>query len=150
MGIGHKRSLTAIYKQLEKKGLDVKVLKEQINAIAVKTIICGLPLMSHQYKCSQPEDYAGNMCFHILGLDIMLNNKGEPILLEVNHTPSFTTDTPLDQKIKFNLIKDSLKLMNVNVQNKTEMINKCKDISKERLLTGKRQIYEGKEREEAI
>ena len=59
------------------------------------------------------------MCFHILGLDIMLNNKGEPILLEVNHTPSFTTDTPLDQTIKYNLIKDSLLLMNVNVKNKT-------------------------------
>ena len=40
--------------------------------------------------------------------------------------------------------------MNVNVHNKTEMINKCKEISKERLLTGKRQIFEGKEREIAI
>jgi len=37
--------------------------------------------MSHQYKFSQPEDYSGSMCFHILGLDIMLNNKAEPILL---------------------------------------------------------------------
>ena len=118
MGIGHKRSLTCVFKQLAAKGLDINLLKKQINDIAIKTIICGLPLMSHQYKCSQPEDYMGNMCFHILGLDIMLNNKGEPILLEVNHTPSFTTDTPLDHKIKFNLIKDSLKLMNVNVQNK--------------------------------
>jgi tubulin polyglutamylase TTLL6/13 len=51
-------------------------------------------------------------------LDIMLNNKAEPILLEVNHTPSFTTDTPLDHKIKFNLIKDSLKIMNINTQTK--------------------------------
>ena len=40
--------------------------------------------------------------------------------------------------------------MNVNVHNKTEMIDKCKEISKERLLTGKRQIFEGKEREIAI
>ena len=42
----------------------------------IKTIITGLPLMRHQYKCSQPEDYSGNMCFHILGMDVMLNNKG--------------------------------------------------------------------------
>lgn len=58
------------------------------------------------------------MCFHILGLDIMLNAKSEPVLLEVNHTPSFTTDTPLDQKIKFDLIRDTLKLMNVNANTK--------------------------------
>ncbi len=48
----------------------------------------------------------------------MLNSKGEPFVLEVNHTPSFTTDTPLDHKIKFSLIKDTLKLMNVNVKSK--------------------------------
>ena len=101
MGIGHKRSLSCIFKQLASKGVDVEELKAKINDVAIKTIICGLPLMSHQYKCSQPEDYSGSMSFHILGLDIMLNAKGEPLLLEVNHTPSFTTDTPLDQKIKF-------------------------------------------------
>lgn len=86
------------------------------------------------------------MCFHIMGLDIILNNKGEPILLEVNHTPSFTTDTPLDHQIKFNLIKDTLKLMNINAQTKNELFNKAKELNKERLMTGKRQIFEGKER----
>lgn len=106
--------------------------------------------MSHQYKCSQPEDYAGNMCFHILGLDVMLNAKGEPVVLEVNHTPSFTTDTPLDQTIKFNLIKDTLTLLNINTQTKNELFNRAKEINKERLISGKRQIYEGREREEAI
>ena len=100
MGVGHKRSLTCTYRQLAAKGLDIDKLKKQINDVTIKTLICGLPLMSHQYRCSQPEDYTGNMCFHILGLDIMLNSKAEPILLEVNHTPSFATDTPLDYKIK--------------------------------------------------
>lgn len=51
------------------------------------------------------------MAFHILGLDILINSHLEPILLEVNHTPSFATETPLDHRIKFNLIKDTLKLM---------------------------------------
>lgn len=54
------------------------------------------------------------MCFQILGFDIMLTEKAEPQLLEVNHTPSFVTDTPLDETIKMNLIKDSLILMNIN------------------------------------
>ncbi len=54
------------------------------------------------------------MAFHILGLDIMINDCFEPILLEVNHTPSFATETPLDQRIKTALIKDTLLLLRCN------------------------------------
>ena len=36
------------------------------------------------------------MCFEILGMDVMIYNKLKPWLLEVNHTPSFGTDTPFD------------------------------------------------------
>ena len=70
--------------------------------------------------------------------------------MEVNHTPSFATDTPLDHQIKFKLIKDTLKIMNINTQAKNELFNKAKELNKERLMTGKRQIFEGKERETAI
>lgn len=48
------------------------------------------------------------MCFEILGMDVILDSNFKPYLLEVNHTPSFTTDTPLDSLIKKNVIKDSL------------------------------------------
>ena len=81
MGVGHKRSLTCVFKQLADKGLDVDLLKEKIKDRIIKTVISGLPLMSHQYKFSQPEDYSGNMCFHILGLDVMINNKGDPYII---------------------------------------------------------------------
>jgi tubulin polyglutamylase TTLL6/13 len=118
MGVGHKRSLSCVFKQLANKGLDVDTLKKKIKDIIIKTVITGLPSISHQYKCSQPEDYSGNMCFHILGLDVMVNNKGDPFVIEVNHTPSFATETPLDHKIKYNLIKDTLVLMNINVKKK--------------------------------
>jgi tubulin polyglutamylase TTLL6/13 len=36
------------------------------------------------------------MCFQILGFDVLLEQDGKPKLLEVNHTPSFVADTPLD------------------------------------------------------
>jgi len=45
-------------------------------------------------------DDDGFSCFEVLGLDIMLDSKLQPWLLEVNHSPSFTVDTPLDFQIK--------------------------------------------------
>lgn len=66
------------------------------------------------------------MCFQILGFDILLDSKAQPYLLEVNHTPSFVTDTPLDELIKKNLIKDSLILMNINTKVKSDAITKKK------------------------
>lgn len=96
MGVGHKRSLASVYDLLASRGVDVALLKERIKEIVVKTLISGLPLMRHQYRSSQVENYASNMCFQILGFDILLDSKAQPYLLEVNHTPSFMTDTPLD------------------------------------------------------
>lgn len=63
------------------------------------------------------------MCFEVLGFDIFLDNKLKPHLLEVNHTPSFTTDTPLDSHIKKSLIRDTLRLMNMNTKTKYEIQN---------------------------
>lgn len=54
MGIGHKRSLSCVWKQLANKGLDVDQMKTKVKDIIIKTIITGIPLMRHQYKCSQP------------------------------------------------------------------------------------------------
>jgi tubulin polyglutamylase TTLL6/13 len=52
------------------------------------------------------------MCFEILGMDVMIDHKAKVWLLEVNHTPSFTTDTPFDYELKFAVIKDTINLMN--------------------------------------
>ena len=48
----------------------------------------------------------------------MLDHKLKPWLIEVNHTPSFATDTPLDHAVKEAVIADAFKLMNVNIQNR--------------------------------
>lgn len=54
------------------------------------------------------------MCYEILGFDIMIDHKLNPYLLEINYTPSFTADTPLDRHIKKSLIADTFALLNVN------------------------------------
>ena len=54
----------------------------------------------------------------VLGFDIMIDEFMKPYLIEVNHSPSFSTDSPLDLAIKTNLIRDSIIIMNLNPENK--------------------------------
>ena len=58
------------------------------------------------------------MCFEILGMDVMIDHKLKVWLFEVNHTPSFSTDTPFDYELKFNVIKYTIVLMNFNENDK--------------------------------
>lgn len=70
--------------------------------------------------------------------DVMLDHKCKPWILEVNHTPSFTTDTPLDQKVKSEVIYDSLKLMNISINNRIRYKNAMRAEFQKRVLTGKK------------
>ena len=58
------------------------------------------------------------MCFEILGFDIFLDRKLKPWLLEINYTPSFKTETPLDDRIKSEVIKEALLILNMDPMNK--------------------------------
>jgi len=68
------------------------------------------------------------MCFEVLGFDIYIDDQLKPYVLEVNHTPSFATDSVLDAKIKKNVIKDALVLLNLSVKNKRDEINERKEL----------------------
>ena len=46
MNIGHKRSLTSIYKRLLEDGHNVEELKQKIYDLLIKTIITGYPTLS--------------------------------------------------------------------------------------------------------
>ena len=67
------------------------------------------------------------MCFEILGFDIILDNKWEPMLLEVNHAPSFNTDTQLDEYIKKQLVYDTLMMLGVSLEEKKKKIQGYKE-----------------------
>lgn len=60
------------------------------------------------------------MCFEILGFDIILDKHHKAYLLEVNHAPSFNTDTPLDYLVKKDLLYDTLNLLGVTVDEKKQ------------------------------
>lgn len=47
-----------------------------------------------------------NSCFELFGFDILLDSNLIPWLLEVNLSPSLNCDSPLDQKIKGELVAE--------------------------------------------
>ena len=111
--VGHKRSFKALLKRLEEDGRNVDKLLNRIDDIILKTLCTVQPFISHIYRSSQPNDSTSAICFQILGFDIFLDNTLKPKLLEVNHTPSFTTDSPLDKHVKKTVIRDCLKMIGV-------------------------------------
>ena len=106
--------------------------------LIIKTIITVQPQLAHVYRSSQPDDFENSMVFELLGFDVLLDYKLRPFLLEVNHSPSFTTDTPLDQRIKRGLIRDAITLLNLNPQRKEEYKRRKAEELQQRVLTGKK------------
>jgi len=72
-----------------------------------------------------------------LGFDIILDHKAKPWLLEVNQSPSFSTDSPLDYKIKKAVIGDAFHLLNCSNEKRMEHIQMKKEEMEKRILTGK-------------
>eukprot|EP00742_Colponemidia_sp_Colp-10_P006292 GILJ01006742.1.p1 GENE.GILJ01006742.1~~GILJ01006742.1.p1 ORF type:complete len:903 (+),score=134.08 GILJ01006742.1:151-2859(+) len=135
--VGHKRSLRSVYKLLQDRGHDMQKLMTEIESIIIKAMVSVQPVLSHQYRSCQPDDLEMGMCFELLGFDIMLDHKLRPWLIEINHSPSFTTDTPLDQQIKENCICDVMRLLNINPSHRKRHKQQKKAEFQKRVLTGK-------------
>ena len=153
--IGHKRSLTSTMKVtvpqlLEDLGHDVGALQRSIADIIVKTLCSVQPSLAHVYRSCQPEDRSNACCFEILGFDIMLDHWLKPWLLEVNHSPSFTTDTPLDKKIKKRVISEALTLVNMNAKHKRRWLARKKTEIQQRAVLGKTAKVTKEEKEAAV
>ena len=77
------------------------------------------------------------MCFQVLGFDIMIDSDCRPWLLEVNQSPSFSTDSPLDYLIKKHVLGDALRLLNVSFERKMEYVRQMREETERRIYTGR-------------
>lgn len=80
---GHKWTLTSLFSSLAASGHDTQKLHRQISQLVVMTIIAINPLLVHNYEAYLPEDESGRACFELLGMDVLLDEKCKPWLLEV-------------------------------------------------------------------
>lgn len=134
---GHKRSLNAIMAILAAAGADKDLLMKQIKDIIVKTLTMAQPFLGHLYRSCQPECLDNSMCYQILGFDIFIDRQFKPWLIEINQSPSFATDSPLDYRIKKAVLTDTFQLLNVSYQKRKAIIKYQKEQMQARILTGK-------------
>ena len=123
-GTSSKRTLDTVYKRLSDDGVDVNLLKLKIADLIIKTLISCQPDLLHNYRTCQPNDRTFDMCFEVLGFDVLIDADTKPWLLEVNQAPSFQTDSPLDLRVKKAVIKDTFQILGVNEANRQKNLDR--------------------------
>ena len=91
-------------------GHDDQLMFKKIEDIILKTIISCEHVINNANDMFCP---AKNNCFELFGFDVLIDNRLEPWLLEVNLTPALGCDSPLDQKIKSNVTADIMSLVGI-------------------------------------
>lgn len=118
-------------------------LWDHIGKICLRTIISILPTLLREYKTTFPDynfnseandqESLGSKSFAILGFDILVDSDFQPHLIEVNHLPSFGTDTPLDHSIKLKVVEQALSVLNVSPYDQLKYMQREKKRIKRRL-----------------
>uniref|UniRef100_A0A672H977 Tubulin tyrosine ligase-like family, member 6 n=1 Tax=Salarias fasciatus TaxID=181472 RepID=A0A672H977_SALFA len=130
---GSKRKLSTLNRHLESVSCNTEKLWNDIEDVIIKTLISAHPVLKHNYHTCFPNHTAGSACFEILGFDVLLDHRLRPWLLEVNHSPSFTTDSPLDREVKDALLYDTLVLLNLGACDRRRITREERRRATERL-----------------
>ncbi|XP_075685239.1 tubulin monoglutamylase TTLL4 [Rhinoderma darwinii] len=104
---GHKWALKALWSYLNQKGFSSDQIWEKIKEMVIKTVIASEPYVNSLMKMYVQNPYS---CHELFGFDIMLDENLKPWVLEVNISPSLHSNSPLDVKIKGQMIRDLLNL----------------------------------------
>ncbi|XP_060583318.1 probable beta-tubulin polyglutamylase isoform X5 [Ruditapes philippinarum] len=141
---GSKRRISTTNRYMAKKGYDVDKMWADIDDVIIKTLISAHSVLKHNYRTCFPNHVKGSACFEILGFDVILDRKLRPYVIEVNHSPSFGTDSELDREIKGALVYDTLQLVNFGACDRRKCIEEERRRIKDRLL-GKSNRKESRE-----
>ena len=82
-------------------------LWQKIHDIVAKTLLPISSLLRHRYRACFASKETGTGCFELLGIDVMITEKLEPVLIELNHLPSFETSAELDDSVKTEVVLEA-------------------------------------------
>uniref|UniRef100_A0A2I2Z548 Tubulin tyrosine ligase like 6 n=1 Tax=Gorilla gorilla gorilla TaxID=9595 RepID=A0A2I2Z548_GORGO len=122
LGVAELRKLSTFSAYMEDHSYNVEQIWRDIEDVIIKTLISAHPIIRHNYHTCFPNHTLNSACFEILGFDILLDRKLKPWLLEVNHSPSFSTDSRLDKEVKDGLLYDTLVLINLESCDKKKVL----------------------------
>lgn len=114
-----KWSLTHLKKAMQEQGIDPVPIWKKIEDVCIKSILSAEQKMFQGNQDQVP--YRGN-CFELLGFDILIDEKLDAWLIEVNLSPSLACDSALDQRIKGTMISDLFTLVGVVPLDRRKMI----------------------------
>lgn len=126
-----KWNLMQLRNWFSKNGINYNQVFNRIKDVVIKTCIAHEPQITSSYsRCNKNR----NVCFEIYGFDILLDQKLRPHLLEINISPSLSSSSPLDKKIKTMLIVDTLNLVGVQPYDRKLHEKEMENLLKKRLL----------------
>ena len=134
---GSKRSIKYLKSWMASHNYSFTTLWNSIADIVIKTMIVAEPYLLHAYRMARPGTTSAtnsSVCFEVLGMDIFVDRKLRPWLLEVNRSPSFGCDSKVDADIKFDVIKTAFSLLNLKPSEKKRALAAQKELSRARLL----------------
>ena len=124
---GHKWTLKALLKQLREEHGNSKIdeLWTRMQDIIVKTF---LSVESHVNSLVLRHLKEAS-CFEIFGVDILVDEKFKPWLIEVNVSPSLNQNSKLDLYVKEGMMADALNLVGFKLPTQTITNNNDKNVS---------------------
>ena len=115
---GNKWSLKALRAKYKELGIDAEKVFGRIKDIIVKTLIAVEAPMQSVYASSYDNR---NNFYELYGFDVLIDEKLNPWLIEVNVCPSLNNSTPLDRKIKTTMLCDILNMLGFTPYDKKQL-----------------------------
>uniref|UniRef100_A0A7S3GKS6 Tubulin--tyrosine ligase-like protein 5 n=1 Tax=Palpitomonas bilix TaxID=652834 RepID=A0A7S3GKS6_9EUKA len=105
---GSKWSLKAVIRRLREMGVDTSIVMNRIKDLVIRTIISVESKVSSmmQTHVAYPQN-----CYECFGFDVLLDETLRPWLVEVNTSPSLSSDSPLDKSLKTKLVVELFNLV---------------------------------------
>lgn len=119
-------NLKTYQKHLNKNNIDWNNIHEKIIDIIIKTI---LSVQEQILDKIEKDNLNERSFFNIVGFDILITDKYEPVLLEVNYAPSVDIYNKLDRILKTNLLVDTFNLVGITPFSQEMFYNKDKEIN---------------------
>jgi len=110
---GHKRSYKSLLKYLEENNYDVERLEKNIRDVIIKTVMTSYDEIIKEFGTKVDSDYK---CYKLFGVDIILDDKLKPWLLELNNFPSLEPNL-LDRHVNEPMIAEMFNIVGFHVPN---------------------------------